>query len=199
MQLKFYNYTIGIYSVVLLMSLVLFYGLPKEGLLDPTLDQGSFAEKEVYDDAAMMWDLDLLEGIHPDKEWRFQYEGNHLKIVSADNGTPQIVVKRTAAHTGEIRAAEYRKATFIAELLNPFQLSLSGNMLSVWEPGRCELKFKAFDKDFTANQFGEKSVQHQERLIREMDFVQELYLYVPDDVEIDYDPDSVFLKIKDSK
>lgn len=211
MQLKFYRYTIAAYSTILLLSLALFYALPKGGLLDLELASGSEAQHEIYQGHMEEWaggELDRKAGVHPHKQWQFEYDGGRLEIVAIDSGErvfpPQLLIKRTAPGAGVITAAEYRlfsSSDFPAGWLNPYSLELTGGRLLVKGAERIEFKFKAFIRDFTAEQFREdREEQEQEwRMIPGgFEFMQGLYLYVPAGVEIDHDPERVLVIFADA-
>lgn len=205
MQLKFYRYFLGTYGAILLASLALFYLFPKDDLiLDPC--DGSGVENEAYHQYCEAWmegKLDQLEGIRPYKQWHFDYSGKNLEIVSVSDSAPHILIKRTDAGTGGITAAEYRlarKETFLTGQLNPYSAVLTGSRLSVGAHGRNEFKYKEFARDFTVAQFGERDeIEFHERLFHSLDFIQELYLYIPAGLEVGYDPESMFLTFADEE
>ena len=196
MQRVFYRYTIIVYSTILLVSLALFYLLPKNALVELDFDPGVIVESEIYREAELKGNLEQMEGIQVHSQWSFDYSGDRLDVAS--DSDEAFVVKRTAAGTGEVTAVEYRRETFVTHRLNPYQVSLSGNRLHIQNPGRYEFRFKGFDKDFTTNQFSEKEmekVQYHVWLSHDLYFAQELCLYIPADVEIDYDPAGISLII----
>lgn len=197
MQLKIYKYTFAAYSAILLLSLPLFYLFPKDALVDLGFDPGSTVESEIYREAVFNGKLDQLDGAQMHRQWSFDYPGDGLKITSdSDEAIPQILVKRTAAGTGEITAVEYRRETFLTHRLNPYQVALTGNRLNIYSPGHYKFKFKGFDGDFTVEQFREKKkVQYHQWLFHEFEFAQVLYLYIPAGVEIENDPDSMIMII----
>ncbi len=213
MQLKFYRYTVITYSIILLLSLALFYLFPKEGLLEMGSGGSGEARYETYHEQMEAWlsgELDRKDGAHPYKQWQFDFEGSLLKIISGNSGEewfqPQLLIKRTAPGAGKITASEYRlfcSEYFPTGRLNPYSLDLSGERFRVQGPGRLELKFKAFNRDFTIEQFNEKkAAQHHqmhEWLAGRFEFIQGLYLYIPADVEIEYDPESVSVSFADEE
>ena len=204
MQLKIYRYTVIVYGAILLLSLALFYLFPKEGFFDVGSRGSGEVRDETYHGHMEAWlggELDRKAGLLPSKQWQFDFDGDLLKIVSGNSGEewfqPQLLIKRTAPGAGEITASEYRlfcSEHFPTGQVNPYSLDLTAERFLVQGPGRLELNFKAFNRDFTLEQFNEKkAVQHQmhEWLAGRFEFVQGLYLYIPADVEIEYDPESV--------
>lgn len=207
MQLKTYRYTFVVYSAILLLSLLLFYLFPKDALLDPDLQSGCGAEKDPYPDPYGQWaegELDREGMIEPYRRWDFAYDGDDLEIVSAGGSEPQILVKRTAPGEGLLAAAEYRlcSSKYLENELNPYTIDLKGNRLTVRGAERVELKFRKFERDFTIDQFKEKKSERdcaQERLYRGAQFVQGLYLYIPEAMKIEYDPESIPLLFTDDE
>lgn len=203
MQHVFYRYTITVYSTILLVSLALFYLLPKNALVEIDFDPGVIVESEIYRETELKLNLEQMEGIQVQRQWSFDYSGDRLEVtLDSNEALPTFVVKRTAAGTGEVTAVEYRKETFVTHRLNPYQVSLTGNRLYIQNPGRYEFRFKGFDKDFITNQFSEnemKKVPYHVWLYHDLYFVQELCLYIPADVEIGYDPAGISLIIVDEE
>lgn len=201
MQLKLYKYLIGTYGVILLVSLALFYLLPKTDLADLAFSAGEAEEYENYHGEFWGEDPERLEGVYRYKQWHLDYEGDCLEIVSGGTGEAPITVSRTAAGTGKITAIEYRKEGFPCEdRLIPYQLDLTGNRLTVRDPGRYEFHFRTFIRDLLVDQFREKNeFQFHRRIFREFDFFQGLHLHIPAGVELVYDPHNIFLIILDEE
>ncbi len=199
MQLKFYKYFIGAYGAVLLVSLALFYLLPKDDLLDLVFSTAGAGEEEMYYDAWWTGELEGQEGVYRYKQWHLDHEGDCLEIVSGSRGEVPIIIKRTAAGEGEVTAVEYRKEGFpFEEQLIPVQIDFTGNRLIIHDPGRYEFKIKAFMRDVALDQFKEKSEsQLHVRIFHEFDYFQVFYLYIPAGVELAYDPGSIFLIMAD--
>lgn len=199
MQLKFSKYFVGAYGAVLLVSLALFYLLPKDDLVDLVFSTAGAGEEEMYYDARWTGEPEGQEGVYRYKQWHLDHEGDSLEIVSGSRGEVPIIIKRTAAEAGEVTAVEYRKEGFpFEEQLIPVQIDLTGNRLNIYDPGRYEFKIKAFMRDVALDQFKEKSEsQLHARIFHEFDFFQELYLYIPAGVELAYDPESMFLIMAD--
>lgn len=187
MQLKFYRYTFIMYSAVLLLSLGLFYLFPKTALSGLELDSSGIEDQSDHE-APIDWEREQFEGMEVYREWRFDYDGDRLVLIPADREDIWIHVKRTAAGTGEIAAVEYRLDTPLSERINPYELDLTGNKLFVKDSQRCELNFKIFTPDFTAAQFREKEEKSSSGLHRLFEFSRLFYLYVPRDLELDFEP-----------
>lgn len=206
MQLKIYRYFLGTYGAILLVSLALFYLFPKNDLqpIDPR--GGGGAEDETfpgYCEAWMEGKLDQIGGLSPHKQWHFDYSGKILGIVPVSDSAPHVLIKRTAAGTEGLIAVEYRlarKETFFIERLKPYTVVLTGDRLSVGAYGRNEFKFKEFARDFTTKQFeaGDEDESHG-WFFSGSDFIQELYLYIPEGLEVEYDPEAMFLRFADEE
>lgn len=188
MQLKFYRYTFIIYSAVLLLSLGLFYLFPKTVLSEIELDSSGVEDQSDHD-APIDWEREQLGGAKLYHEWHFDYAGACLEVAPADSEEVRVHVKRTEAGTGRIVAEEYRRDSPLSGMMNSYEVDLTGNKLSVKGPQRCELNFKVFTPEFTVVQFREGEREHSQRLHRSFEFFQLFYLYVPGDVELDFEPD----------
>ncbi|MGB4289412.1 MAG: hypothetical protein WBK24_00580 [Dethiobacteria bacterium] len=203
MQLRIYKSTLIVYGAILLVSLALFYLLPKDALADVVFDPEKMAESEIYLEAALKGKLDQLEGVEIHRRWSFDFYGDRLEAVSDDDETfLQVYVIRTPDGTGEISAVEYRRDTFVTHRLNPYRVTLSGNRLHIQSPGHYEFKFKGFNRDFTVGQFSEKEaeeIQYHLWLYHDIQFAQELCLYIPADVNIEHDPAGISLVVIDEE
>ena len=195
MQLRFSRYIIGVYGAILLLSLPVFYLFPKKATLQ-SRDFGSVVESEALRQAAYKGELDRQEDIHEHNRWDFDYPAANLRIVG-DQPFPQITVKRTPAGTGEVVAAEYRRETILKDHLRPYRVTLSGDCLKIYSPGEYRLTFAGFLRDITADQFKERDREEihfeGEWMFREFEYTQQFYLYIPADIELEYDPDMIFL------
>lgn len=197
MQLRLSRYVTGIYGAILLLSLLVFYLFPKKAMLEPDLGLGWAVKNETLRQAAFRGELDRQEGIVTGNRWHFDYPADSLRIVS-NRPFPQITVKRTPAGTGEVVAAEYRRETILKDHLRPYRVTLAGNRLNVFSPGEYRLTFTGFLRDITADQFvgrdhnQEESPGGGEWMFKELEYVQQLYLYIPVDIELQYDPDNIF-------
>ena len=194
MQFKTSKYIIGTYAVILLLSLALFYIVPKKDLIDCKPSPAAAGERVIYQEAAARGELDRLEGMHRYRQWSFHYPGDSLEI-AGDGASFQIMVtvKRTPVGTDGVKAAEYRRDTIFMDRLKPYRVTLSGNRLTI-SPEEYRLILRGFSPDVTVNQFKRgKEIEYHEWLFYDFNFAQELYLYIPADLKLEHDPDRIQL------
>ncbi len=197
MQHKHFKYIFIAYSTILLVSMIVFYLFPRYASMEigekpiHVVDPGNFY------DAALEDKLGQLDGVYLHKQWSFSHTGDHLEITSGQEIFDLwILVKRTAVGTGKVDLFEYRTETLVTDRVNLNNFILTGDTLRVASEEFCQVEFKAFNKEFAVTQFFGKTTDFHLALDQFWTH-RALYLLVPANVEIVYDPNKMNLTFLD--
>lgn len=183
------RFMFGVYLVVLLISVGLFFLIPDEGKIsEPKVNHNfHYMYDKVMDGHVSAIDQDRIT-----KQWHFDYDGDELMMKAANNDMNgiSIFVEKKKENDGKIDVLFYQTPTYVegidvTDQVKPPLVDLSSGALSVAKPRLQELKFTSFKQEFSISQFtGEDWFRMGDTFIRGDHL---LYIRVPNDLKIHQD------------
>ncbi len=180
------------YVFVLVSSFIISYFIPSEAQSIATEEEIELA-REDFHQLAYQGDLSEIKSEYLKQQWEFPYDGTELTIaVPGDEYlTVSILVEKKNSNDGVIEAFYYTSPTIIdniiaSDKMNPIQLELAGNDLSIMKPEPVKLVFITGKKEFTISQF-----MKEDQLVSRGGSIfgqRLLYLKVPAGVELKDSP-----------
>lgn len=153
----------GIYLGILILTVPIFYMLPKEGL--NKLENRNQAETisqnaidDLFNHIPLKGDLDKQPGLYRNGNYTFKVDTKKLAFNGSANANNQIFVERKNVDGGEIEVSTYAETHTVGnvdftKLILPPVISYKNGMLSINSANQQQLDFKQFNSDFTVAQF----------------------------------------------
>ncbi|MCD8508867.1 MAG: hypothetical protein LRY73_02545 [Bacillus sp. (in: Bacteria)] len=194
----------GVYCLVLIGALLVYYFIPEENLLVVEEGRGQYSEEDeafsmAFHDAAIDGTLGELDGVYLQKQWSFDVTTDQLKFVQGYSHVWTVVDKKEEAD-GEVEAFLYTTAhefqgIDFTEKLVPVELQLENHLLTIEEPDvdQTRIRVAGFKREFVIWPFLEygKNPWGQFNHVY-MSGNQVLYLQIPSNVELSSDQHVTF-------
>jgi len=192
----------GVYLVLLLASLTVFYAMaessqtapapiPERGIDGPEWDEYNRISNEYYN-AVFEGRVEEYEGAELVKEWDFDYTKEQLLLTTSDSRPYyiMIVIEEKAADDGKVEVKNYTISMEDFETyfgVNPPDVRLAGDVLEIIRPERMEIVAVRFFQDFTSAQFTGKGLNMDSRFHFYHGDHQVLYIKIPPNLQVDTD------------
>lgn len=191
---------LGVYGVLLLVAVGLFYFLPIEESLNKVVEnQEELAQAERAGDLLInaasegkQIEKENIDGVLIKKQWDFPYEGKLLDITQVDEqySTAFILVERKDVEDEQVEVAQYYTRTILENIeltddIAPFTIELEEERLTISDTNVIDIDVGKFAKEFTISQFTSRNgidLFSDENRIRGENV---LYIRVPKNVEVE--------------
>ncbi|WP_246943634.1 hypothetical protein [Bacillus pinisoli] len=184
----------GIYCLLLLVSLCIFYLLPTDTFssVDEEFGQVDVEEMDQYRnsiyEALYKGDIEETEGIIKNKQWEFPISGEKLTLtMNEEHSSLLVLAERSNELDGKIVATYYTMKSYIdgisfSEQLNSPTIKLQDDNLVIIDPEPLELHFYKLKKEFPITQFNPD--KREEYMMETTIGVNVLYVKVPENLEV---------------
>jgi hypothetical protein len=182
----------GGYIAILLICLGLDVVLPANEVNDREIVDNKELEKESLElyEAAVEGRIDKVDHSFIRKEWNLDYQNSllNVEIQNEEFLNSQIIVERKETSDDTIEAILYGTRSSVNNIeitkkLNPIQLEMAGDKLTLINPKKVKFEFYQFENVFSTNQFteGESLFEHHSNFFEGHSI---LYLKIPKDLEL---------------
>lgn len=194
----------GVYCLVLIAALAVYYFIPEENLLVIEEGRGPYSEEDeafsiAFHDAAIGGTLGELDGVHLQKQWSFDVTVDQLKFLQGHSYVWTVVDKKEEAD-GKVEAFLYAtphefQGIDLTDKIEPFELRMENHLLSIEDHGDIQTRIRVagFKREFVIRPFLEDSRDPWAQFDHVfMNGNQVLYIQIPSNVELSSDQHVTF-------